>query len=322
MRKAVSVSAPGKLMLFGEHAVVYGRPCIVTAVSQRMHVTAERISDDEFMLDAPDVKVQGYRKTYAELGAGEVPRAAAFVECALSNLRKEHSFGGVHIRTASEFTSQFGFGSSSASTVGMLKAVSELFDLGLSSHDIFDLAYRTVLDVQGKGSGFDVAAATFGGTLAFVAAGKRIDPIDASGMPLLVGYTGTKADTVSVMAGVSERAKRDPKKIESLYTAMGVIEGEAEAALRAKDWKQLGACMNRNQEELERLGVSGEMLDRMIHAARGAGAYGAKLSGAGVGDCMIALVPPEKSGAVRQALADAGGQPVDVFSSAPGVRVE
>src|ERR1051326_4200746 len=87
----ITVSAPGKLMLLGEHAVVYNRPCLVTAVDQRMKATVEILDREELQLEAPDVKVSGYKKRLSELGNGEIPKGAKFVELALKNIAQKHN---------------------------------------------------------------------------------------------------------------------------------------------------------------------------------------------------------------------------------------
>src|SRR3990167_8116123 len=173
LQNKISVSAPGKLMLLGEHAVVYNHPCLVTAIDQRMRASVEIQEDQFFELEAPDVEVSNYKKPLTELGKGNIPKGAKFVEITVKNIFEKYVVKkGIKIITRSEFSSQFGFGSSSASTVCTIKAVSELLGLNLSQREIFDFSYETVLDIQGKGSGFDVAAAVFGGTLYFVTGGK------------------------------------------------------------------------------------------------------------------------------------------------------
>lgn len=322
MVKKITVSAPGKLMLFGEHAVVYGRPCIVTAVGQRMKATVELTEEAIFELNAPDVQVTGYKKPMEQLGVGDIPKGAKFVELAIKNfISKKKLKTGIRVTTKSEFNSQFGFGSSSASTVCVIKALSELTGAKLSDKKIFDLSYKTVLDVQGKGSGFDVAAAVFGGTIYYVTPGKVIRPLNLTSLPLIIGYSGIKADTVTLMNQVSQKAKKYPKVIEDIYTSIGELVPQAQKAILKEDFETVGELMNLNQGYLESLGVGGRKLSEMIYAAREAGAYGAKLSGAGVGDCMIAFAPTKLKKAVSDAINKAGGQAIDISSNVPGIKI-
>ncbi len=319
----VTVSAPGKLMLFGEHAVVYNHPCLVTAVDQRMRATVEVLQSKDFELEASDVDVIGYKKPISELGNGDIPKGAKFVEIAVKNTAEQYSLNsGFRVTTSSEFSSKFGFGSSSASTVCMVKAISELFDLKLSNKEIFDLAYKTVLDIQGKGSGFDVAAAVYGGTLYFVTGGKVIEPLNIQSLPLIVGYSGVKADTVTLINKVKETFADNNDRLQEIYSGMETIVEKAKPFVISGDWESVGSLMNENQKLLKELGVSIDKLDSMISSAVGAGAYGAKLSGAGGGDCMIALSSEGVRSKVEEAIGKAGGEIIEVFTNAEGVRVE
>lgn len=327
--KQIKVLAPGKLMLFGEHAVVQGRPCIVTAVDQRLSIKAEKIKVAEFWLEAPDVDVINYSKLLSEVGNGEIPKGAKFVEVALANFlyhTRRHSgkynAAGIKIQTVSQFKSVFGFGSSSASAVCTIKALSELFKIKLTSKEFFDIAYKTVLDIQGVGSGFDLAAAIYGGTLYYVTGGKVIKPLLISSLPLVVGYTGTKADTATIIREVKARFEKYPKSLKNIYYGIELVVNEAKTVLEKSNLEKVGQLMNINQGYLESLGVSSEKLSAMIYAARSAGAYGAKLSGAGCGDCMIALAPPSKRKAVEKEIEKAGGQVLKVQVNAKGVRIE
>lgn len=319
----VTVSAPGKLMLFGEHAVVYDRPCLVTAVDQRMRATVEVIDESVFRLDAPDVQISGYQKPMSELGVGEVPKGVKFVEFAVKNFCAKYPMpNGIKITTISEFSSLFGFGSSSASTVCVVKALAELSEKKFTNKQLFDIAYKTVLDVQGKGSGFDVAAAIYGGTLYFVTGGKIIEPLTIHDMSLVIGYTGVKADTVTIMDQVKEKMKANPERVDRIYDAIAKLTNDAKQKMIEGDWERVGKFMDFNQEYLRDLGVSSEKLEELISAAKGAGAYGAKLSGAGGGDCMIALADKEHKDEVEKAIGVAGGQVIHIATGAEGVRVE
>ena len=326
----ITVSAPGKLMLLGEHAVVYGRPCIVTAVGQRIKATVELINEPFFSLNAPDVQVLDYKKPMDQLGIGDIPKGAKFVEMAIKNYlnstrslleysRSDLKKRGVKVTTTSEFSSQFGFGSSSASTVCIIKALSKLTGTNLDNKSIFDLAYKTVLDIQGKGSGFDVAAAVYGGTLYFKKGGEIIEPLNIDSLPLIVGYSGVKADTVTLMNQVLEK---DQTVVDNIYTEIGRLVEQAKVAVLSKNWHKLGELMNENQKLLEKLGVSIQKLDDMILGAVNAGAYGAKLSGAGGGDCMISLAPADKTQVVKDGITAAGGQVIEVKANVEGAKIE
>ncbi len=280
----MTVSAPGKLMLFGEHAVVYGYPCIVTAVSERLVVEPGESSGDTRFIDAA-VKLWGQP--------------------------------GQKFSAQSVFSDKYGFGSSSAVTVATLKALKP----NASNQELFEAAYKIILDVQGVGSGFDVAAAVFGGTMYYIK-NKAIEPLVIKDMPLVVGYTGAKSNTVDLVNMVAKKREQYPEKIDRIFQAIAKIVEEAKVKMLEGDWERVGRLMDFNQEYLRDLGVSSEKLEALISAAKGAGAYGAKLSGAGGGDCMIALAPPDKRQAAEDAIAEAGGEVVQVSSNAPGVRIE
>jgi len=323
MNKKITVSAPGKLMLFGEHAVVYNRPCIVTAVDQRMRATITFVDSPEFFLEAPDVKITGYKKSMTELGVGAIPKGAKFVEIAIKNFSEKYGLQfGVQVTTKSEFSSLFGFGSSSASTVCVIKALSELSGKKLSQKAIFELAYKTVLDIQGEGSGFDIAAAVYGGTLYYVIGGKVIQPLNIDLLPFIVAYSGFKADTVTLINAVKATYNKYPQIIEGIYTEIETIVELAKKSLIKKDWLSVGELMNINQGYLSSLGVSRKKLVDMIYSARDSGAYGAKLSGAGGGDCIIVLAPNTKKVAVEKAIIQAGGEVISVKTNAEGVRID
>ncbi len=300
----IKVSAPGKLMLFGEHAVVYDRPCIVTAVSSRIHIELEK-TPGRFRIDAPQVK------------------DVRFVEETLRFFKDRFKTGnGLSIRTKSDFSCQYGFGSSSAVTVALLAALAKLYNINLSQKEIFDLGYKITLEVQGVGSGFDIAAATYGGTVYFLTAGKKIEPLSLKKINLVIGYSGIKADTPSIVKQLKLKAQNSKLKTEEIFDKIVSIVEEAKKELLTSNWKKVGSLMNENHRLLQSLEVSTEKLDRMCQAAVGAGAYGAKLSGAGGGDCMVALVSDEKKSKVVSAIGSVLGQVIEVDTNAQGVRIE
>ena len=290
MADKVTASAPGKLVLFGEHAVVYGKPCIVTAVDQRLYVTVTKNGENAFHLSAPDLGLTAYSKTIDKLGGEGLPTGVRFIEVLYKRFLNDHpQTRGIDVVTRSEFSSSFGFGSSSAATVAFAMALFAVYGVEVSKQELFEICYQTVLEVQGVGSGFDVAAAIWGGTLYYVSPGKVVEQIKTGELPIVVGYTGIKADTPTLVRQVAEFRRKNPKTLEGVFNQIGVIVDKAKKALEEKNATLLGSLMNENQQLLAELGVSSVELDTLNQAAVKAGALGAKLSGAGGGDCMIAV---------------------------------
>ncbi|MEK7141725.1 MAG: mevalonate kinase [Patescibacteria group bacterium] len=312
----ITVSAPGKLMLMGEHAVVYGFPSLVTAVDERLTVETEIVAEDRIAVDAP----QGVDTRFVDEAVRQAQKAWSIPS------------GGFRIKTQSNFSGKYGFGSSASVTVATLKALALLFKKDVAPRELFDLSFATVLVVQGVGSGFDVAVSVYGGTLYYTLGQKITELTQAryressdqtiSELPLIVGYTGVKADTTTLIKQVAEKKEKNPEKVERIFQAITKLVEEAKKRMLEGDWERVGKLMEFNQEYLRDLGVSSEKLEALISAAKKAGAWGAKLSGAGGGDCMIALGPSDKRAAIQKAIADAGGEAIDVHPNAQGVRIE
>ena len=352
----IKVSAPGKLMLFGEHAVVYNRPCLVAAVNQRLFVDVEKHSENKILIDAPEMKISDFSVSLADLDK-EQPKEVRFVLEAVKNFfRKYNVESGLKIKTESQFSAEYGFGSSSAVTVCTIKALSELFGIKMDKKEIFNLAYKTVLDIQGVGSGFDIAAAIYGGIIYFVTGGKIIEPLNVKSIPLIVGYTGVKASTSEIVKQVKAEMDKKPEYYDKLYDDIAQIVEKARPELENSNWQEVGRLMNKNQEILRKFtphlsqdeqsnnlthnqqafahqgkgagfkvpsfeyGVSSEIIEKLVGACLGAGAYGVKLSGAGVGDCIIAL--GENKEVIEKAISEAGGTPVSVDVDYRGLKIE
>lgn len=323
MADGVIASAPGKLMLFGEHAVVYDYPCIVTAVDQRMMVEVKLRKDKRLVIRTNQPGMSRYERQVDELGQGIIPKQAKFSEMLVSNFYSKFKVeNGLEIRTDCQFSSKFGFGSSAAVTAALAMGLYELFSIKASKPELFDLCYKTVLDVQGVGSGFDVASAIWGGTIYYIKGGKKIEAINCGDYPLVVGYTGIKADTPTLIKQVAKLKKRNSEKVSKIFTEIKKITEKARTALEERDDKELGGLMSLNQLLLDELGVSSNRLDELISASCKNGAWGAKLSGAGGGDCMIALAGEEKKKKVENGIRMKQGEVLKVKHCAEGVRLE
>lgn len=318
----IKVSAPGKLMLFGEHAVIHGRPCIVTSVDHRINVFLEKKDDKKIYLDAPDINIKDYIVPIDDLDKSH-PKETRFVLVTIKNFFERYNFkNGLNIKTKSDSLDRFGLGSSSAVIVSTIKGLAELFKIRIGEKELFNLSYKTVLDIQKVGSGFDVATAIHGGTLFFVTAGKTIEPIKIAEPPIIIGFSGIKADTPTLVRMVYKKLSEEPRKINKTFDEIEEIVKLARVELESSDWKRVGELMNLNQNLLRGLDVSSEKLENLIKAALDAGAYGAKLSGAGGGDCMIAITSKEKMDDVKTAIQKSGGKVIELKIQTKGVRLE
>ncbi|MBI4991026.1 mevalonate kinase [Candidatus Gottesmanbacteria bacterium] len=288
----VIVSVPGKLI--GEHAVVYGYPCIVSSVDKYLTVKGGRSFDknDTFV-------------------TGKI-RDTSFIKSAIDIIRNKYKLKErIFLETESDL-GEYGLGSSAAVTVATVKLLNELFGLSLTNQEAFELSYKAVLQAQKKASGFDTASCIFGGTIYFDGKSKKIDVLSHDLLPIIVGFSGNKGDTMIMIEKVAELKKKKQKLVEEIFNSIGKLVGQGKRAICKKDWQRLGKLMNDDHQLLIKLGVSNNKLNQLVGEAVRAGAYGAKLSGAGGGDCMIALVSDENRAKVEAAIRNAGGELINV----------
>jgi len=323
LSQSVTASAPGKLMLSVGYAVVHGHPTIVTAVDQRLFATVTKNGVDVFHLDAPDLGLTSYTKKMANLGKKDLPKAVRFIEILYKNFLKEHpQKEGIIVTTKSDFSSTYGFGSSSAVTVAFAKALTTLYGVTLSKNELFNLCYQAVLEVQGVGSGYDLAAAIWGGTLYYKSPATVVQPIKIGKIPLVIAYSGAKADTPTLIRVVNTLLAEDPDKINAVFKDIATIADTFIQPAQESDWKEVGTLFNDSQEYARRLHVSNAKLEKLVSVALQAGALGATSSGAAGGDCILALAPETIKANVIQALKKAGGKIIEVAVDAQGVRLE
>lgn len=321
--KEVTASAPGKLMLSVGYAVVHGYPTVVTAVDQRLFASVRKNGVDVFHLDAPDLGLTAYTKDMADLGKKDLPKAVRFIEILYKNFLKQYpQKEGIIVTTKSDFSSTYGFGSSSAVTVAFAKALTTLYNVSLSKQELFELCYQAVIEVQGVGSGYDIAAAIWGGTLYYVSPAKVVRPIQVEKLPLVIAYSGEKADTPTLIRVVDSMLESHPEKISEIFSRIAQIAEEFPEAAEEHHWQKVGELFKRSQQAARDLGVSNSRLEELILAAEQSGAFGATSSGAAGGDCILAVVPPSRKETVRDSLTQSGGKIIEVAVHAEGVRIE
>ncbi|WP_456474014.1 mevalonate kinase [Candidatus Pyrohabitans sp.] len=283
----LTASAPGKVILFGEHAVVYGEPALVGAIERRVKVRAKRLSDEVIKVHSETHNVS---KSFTFEDLRNAGGAFRYVKRAVGIAFKEADEEiGLELRISSELPSASGLGSSAAVSVATLKAVFALLGREVSSSELASLGHRVELEVQGSASPTDTAAATYGGLL-FVLPGKGIERLSVEEeLPLIVGNTRRERSTKLLVEKVRRLKEALPEVVTPIIGNIGVITREARRCLEEGELSQIGELMNINHGLLEALGVSTEELSRLVYLARSAGAEGAKLTGAGGGGCMLAF---------------------------------
>jgi mevalonate kinase len=294
--------APGKVILCGEHAVVYGRPAIavpVTEVQAQAHIAPARDSHG-VLIDAPDLN----RRVIVRDAPDDDP-LARIVRLALKALRVDQE-PDLTITVTSAVPIARGMGSGAAVSTAIVRGLAAHLGGWLSSRAISDLVYQTELIYHGTPSGIDNTVVAFEKPVYFI---KDVRcEIFWVGQPFLlaVADTGVASPTREVVSGLRRRYRADPDGYAPLFDQAGAIADAARVAIERGEIEPLGGLLNENHSLLQQMGVSSPDLDRLVTAARQGGALGAKMSGAGRGGNMIALVSEETRNAVDLALRLAG----------------
>jgi mevalonate kinase len=301
---AYFATAPGKIILFGEHAVVYGRPAIAVPVLQvRAKAVINfdpRSAPGRVILRAPDI---GLETTLADLP--ENHPLAAVIWKAASAMKLSH-IPACTIQVTSNIPIAGGMGSGAAVSVAILRAFSTSLGYPLSDEQVSKLAYEVEVIHHGTPSGIDNSVITYAKPVYFVK-GKMIEILQVKrSFTLLIGDTGVQSPTANVVSDVYQAWEEAGEQFEGLFDAVGTIAASAREAIEVGSIDSLGPLMNENHALLRKMGVSSPELDTLVEAACSAGALGAKLSGAGRGGNMIALVTPESADKVAKELVNAG----------------
>lgn len=298
--KPFTASAPGKVILFGEHAVVYGQPALAVPVSQVQATAVVTPGGDGFWIEANDL---GRRYRLEDAAAGD-PLARA-VELVRERAGLPQTPAG-RLTVNSTIPIASGLGSGAAVATAAVRAVAEFLGLSLGAAEVSALVFETEKLLHGTPSGIDNTVVAFGKPVCFVK-GQPPEPVHvARPFQLLIGDTGRPSPTKITVGDVRAAYEREPERYAQLFEAVGAIVRAARRQIEAGVPDQLGPLMQNNHTLLQALGVSSAELERLVSAACQAGALGAKLSGGGRGGNMLALVTPESSAGVEAALLEAG----------------
>lgn len=278
------VSTPGSLMLFGEHAVLNNKHALVAAIDKRIEATLIPRKDRIIKINS-----ENYGSVQLSLDKFLIHKDFKFVTAAVeSKLPKIHL--GFNLNIRSDFTHTLGLGSSAAVTVATLAVLELWLTKKKYNPKLLCLdARKIVRKVQGKASGADVVASVFGGVVLYKSSPFQIKKI-SNFIPLTVVYSGSKTLTSVVIKKVEHFKQKYPKCCTELFNAIETCTLVAKKALGQRNWSQLGELMNIHYGLQVALGVSNETLSNLINLLQlDKNILGAKISGAGLGDCVIGV---------------------------------
>ncbi|MEA1984051.1 MAG: mevalonate kinase [Euryarchaeota archaeon] len=300
----ITCSAPGKIYLFGEHAVVYGENAICCAVDIRTRVMVE--PHDGVAI----VSVLGTTGLDHDIH----PYVSAVVE----RMSELASFDGLQITIRSDIPVGSGLGSSAAVTVATIKALDVMYNCGLDNVAIASMGHEIEMSIQGAASPTDTYVCTMGGVIR-IPQRRSLESLDCG---IIIGNTHTYSSTRELVGRVADLRQRYPDVISPILSSIGNLSSRGEELVNSRSYMDIGDLMNINQGLLDAIGVGSARLSSLVHAASAAGAMGAKITGAGGGGCMVALADLSHVKDVADAILAAGGDPIITETTKTGLRVD
>jgi mevalonate kinase len=307
-------SGYGKVILFGEHFVVYGVPGIVSAIDSTTDAEVQKIGKG--------IQIKDERKTAKGYSEEKRLQQMESIERMLISMGIDSKIS-LNIWIGGTLPGFSGLGASAASSVAIARAIAKELRMQISDEKINQIAYEGEKAYAGNPSGIDNTAATYGGLMWFkknMAGGPdKVERLHIRRpVELIIGSTGKVANTKAMVEGVAERKKNSSEKYDKIFKQAENLAYAGRKALETFDLKKVGDLMNENHRLLQEIGVSSRELDMLVEIARKQGALGAKLTGGGGGGCMTALTPgKDLQGKVASAIKNMG---FEVLSTKIGVE--
>lgn len=273
-------------MLLGEHAVLHGHPALCAAIDHRISVALEVLNEPVLEIDS---SLGSYREPIANL---RLDPKFKFILKAVASYQ-ERLLQGIRLTIHSDFSSTVGFGSSAAVTVATLHVLGQLFDEELSPQLLAERAKEVIVAVQGRGSGADAAASSLGGIVQIQSANDtwHIERCALDEFPEICPvYCGYKKATAEVIEIVEAQRIKHEAEVDGIFCEMGTSAARLIQALQARDMLLAGSILNRNFQLQQQLGVSNSDCQKIVEGLLlDPDISGAKISGSGLGDCLIGL---------------------------------
>ncbi len=289
MKKKAVASAPGKVILFGEHFVVSGYPAIVTAIRNRARVTLTP-TDDKYIITSGQAWAAWNKKGEQTYPTSQRPTPFQPLYNMVSKIVEDYGLGSCFkVEIDSEIIGAAGLGSSAAISVALAKATSCLYELDMDNQTIIKYSMIAEKEYHGKPSGIDSHIAALGGTILYSGPGNYQTLEPAQNPEILIIYSRLKRKTSEMVSYVQLLANEKRREFGELSTIYHEIFKRAVEAFKTNNLMLLGRLMTLNHFLLKSLGLSNLVLDRIVEEVLESGAYGAKITGAGGGGCVIAI---------------------------------
>ncbi|MFQ5782083.1 MAG: mevalonate kinase [Nitrosopumilus sp.] len=277
-------SAPGKVILFGEHFVVYGVKAILCAINKRITVTAEKIDENKISIKSNIGNLElEPNKSMSEIDSPLKP----FYYLANKMIQTHNQPTGIEITVESDIPLGVGLGSSSACCVAGAAAISKLFS-EVSKDEILKLAIEAEKTIFQNTSGADCTVCTYGGLMEYDKENGFSKIKSKPNFQLVIANSNIEHITESIVAGVKQFKDENNEAFSKLCNNESKLVEDVLKLLKKNNTKGLGQKIIQNQEYLETIGISNEKLREMIQVGQKS-SFGAKITGAGGGGCIFAL---------------------------------
>jgi len=278
----------GKVILFGEHFVVYGLPAIAAGIDQKTTAEIEKATVPGIQIVDKRKAIPGYKEGKSE----QLKDSVEYIRKAIPQVPWDVQ--GVKVTLNGDLVAASGIGASAAACAAIARAIDKFFDLNLNDERINEIAFEGEKGYHGTPSGIDNTCATYGTLILFEKhdEGNVMEKLELEHtVEIVMANTGIPVNTKAVVANVRKLIEKEPDTYKKTFEDYSKIFEQTIPALKDGNWKKVGQLMDDNQELLRKIGVSHEKLEELIKIAKEAGAFGAKLTGGGAGGYMFALTP-------------------------------
>ncbi|WP_371802833.1 mevalonate kinase [Candidatus Lokiarchaeum ossiferum] len=282
--------APGKCILFGEHAVVHNYPALAVAINLFSECKISSHKYNKIILNLRDYE---YCKEFESLDnmRKNINEKWVQIPIGLQYISEKYGIEEKRFRIRIEISSQIwpgsGLGSSASIAVALCSALSHYFNLGLDKANISHCALKCEQITHGNPSGIDNSICSYGGAILYH--DSQIERVPIENFPILLIYSGEPHETIQAIRQVSNLIKKNPESTNIIFNEIGKITKRGLNALNSNNFSMLQQVLHQNQVQLQKLKLSTPNIDKILKIASNEEIQGIKITGAGSGGCLIAI---------------------------------